>query len=271
VQVPDSWSPLRHAHVLALLDGDARAWIKRLVLLPTAGSTNDLAMQEANRGGIEGLVLHAEMQTAGRGRRGRAWISPLGGSLSVTLGFDWTDPVASLSGLSSVVGLAVLDALLLVGAKDIGLKWPNDLLTPTGKLAGILIELHPAQGSTRVVVGVGINLRVSAAQRAQVDQPIDDLVSVCGGNLPDRSILLARVVSHIARFVRAFRSSGFGPFVDTFDAHHLAHSTEVTVREGERERRLRVLGIAADGGLKVDSPLGAEVLHGGEVSLRLSR
>jgi BirA family biotin operon repressor/biotin-[acetyl-CoA-carboxylase] ligase len=269
VQVPPDWVALRQDRILSHLDVDGRAWIKRLVLLPVAGSTNDLAMAEARERDIEGLVLHAEMQTAGRGRRGRAWTSPLGGSLSLTLGFDWPGPVSTLSGLSPVVGLAVLDALLLAGAKDIGLKWPNDLLTGQGKLAGVLIELLPAEGTTRVVVGVGINLRVSGAQRAQVDQPIDDLESVCGGVLPDRSVLLATLVSHLARFVLAFRSAGFESFAGTYDAHHLAHSREVTVREGDRERTVHVLGIAPDGGLKVQSADGVEVLHGGEVSLRL--
>jgi BirA family biotin operon repressor/biotin-[acetyl-CoA-carboxylase] ligase len=120
-----------------------------------------------------------------------------------------------------------------------------------------------------VVVGVGINLRVSGAQRAQVDQPIDDLEAVCGGVLPDRSVLLATLVSHLARFVLAFRSAGFESFAGTYDAHHLAHSREVTVREGDRERTVHVLGIAPDGGLKVQSADGVEVLHGGEVSLRL--
>lgn len=269
VQVPPGWTPVQQDRVISHLDVDGRSWVKELDLLSVAGSTNDLAMEKARQRGIEGLVLHAEMQTAGRGRRGRAWTSPLGGSLSLTLGFDWPDPVSSLSGLSQVVGLAVLDALQLVGAKGIGLKWPNDLLTPEGKLAGILIELLPAAGTTRVVIGIGINLRVSATQRAQVDQPIDDLETVCDGLLPDRAVLLATLVNHLARFVLAFRSGGFEPFIESYDAHHLAQSRDVSLREGDRERTVRVLGIAPDGGLKVQSENAVEVLHGGEVSLRL--
>jgi BirA family transcriptional regulator, biotin operon repressor / biotin---[acetyl-CoA-carboxylase] ligase len=269
VQAPRHWTPLEQDRVISHLDVDGRAWVRELELLSVAGSTNDLAMQKARERGIEGLVLHAEMQTAGRGRRGRAWISPLGGSLSLTLGFDWPNPVSSLSGLSPVVGLAVLDALQLVGAKGIGLKWPNDLLTSKGKLAGILIELLPAAGTTRVVVGVGINLRVSPSQRAEVDQPIDDLETVCDGLPPDRAVLLAVLVNHLVRFVQAFRSGGFEPFIASYDAHHLAHSRDVSLREGDRERRVRVLGIAADGGLKVQWSNVVEVLHGGEVSLRL--
>ncbi|MGA1372872.1 MAG: biotin--[acetyl-CoA-carboxylase] ligase [Pseudomonadales bacterium] len=269
VTTPTGWEPYRRERILEHLDAHGRTWLSELVLLSAIGSTNDLAMSRAASGSIEGLVLLAEMQTAGRGRRGREWVSPLAGSLSLTLGFDFSGPIGALSGLSPVVGLAALDGLTLLGAANIGLKWPNDLLSPRGKLAGVLIELLPAGAVTRVIIGIGINLEVTDVQRIRVDQPIDDLRTVCGGAAPDRSAVAGVLVSHIVRFVDEFRKNGFQPFMSAYDAHHVAQDRSVLVREGNRERVARVLGIERDGGLKIEVSDTVEILRGGEVSLRV--
>ena len=123
------------------------------------------------------LVIVAEQQTAGRGRRGRAWVSPgenLYYSLAITVG-----GARELEGLSLVVGLAVLRALESLGVRDAGLKWPNDLLQGGKKIAGILLELSgdPAD-LCHVVIGIGINVNMKTV--TDIGQPWTSLREALG-------------------------------------------------------------------------------------------
>jgi BirA family biotin operon repressor/biotin-[acetyl-CoA-carboxylase] ligase len=231
-------------------------------------STNTALMAAAQQGMPSGMVYLAERQTAGRGRRGRQWLGELGGSLMCSLLWRFNLGVADLSGLSLLVGLAVVQALEALGVVGAGLKWPNDIVCGQGKLGGILIELSgDALGPSAVVVGLGLNVQLSDAARAGLDQAAFDLRGL--GYDGDRNQLLAAVLAKLAQLLPAFEQQGFGPFAEAWQSRHLMQGQPArlllpngTVHEG------RVLGIAPDGALRFADAQGERAVHAGEISLR---
>ena len=122
-------------------------------------------MRRAQRRDVHRVALAAEWQSAGRGRRGRAWTAIAGGSLTFSLGWKFEQGAGFLAGLSLAVGVAVVRALEAEGFKDVALKWPNDLIHRHLKVGGILIELNgDALGPTTTVIGVGLNVRIAAGR-----------------------------------------------------------------------------------------------------------
>jgi len=264
---PASWEPLDPGAIRASLGGRAREWLAVLGVHPAIGSTNATLVERAQVERIHGHACLAELQLAGRGRRGRSWLSPLGGNLAVSLGFEAARPAAELGGLSLVVGLAVVDVLERAGVAGLALKWPNDVLLDGAKLGGILIELVATEAANALVIGVGINLQIPEAARRQLDQPVADLASL-RGVLPGRSELAGRLISSIVEFEAEFSASGFAPFAAIFDHRHAFQGAAITLVRGDRAVAGHVLGVAPDGGLRIRSDAGDEVVHGGEVSLR---
>jgi len=265
--LPADWDPLAAVDIRAGLGSATAAWLTRLDVYPAIGSTNAELAGRARFEPIAGHVCLAEVQLAGRGRRGRSWQSPLGGNLALSLGLSPPRPVPELGALSLVVGLAVLDALEGCGVEGLALKWPNDVLLRGAKLGGILMELVPGPGGAAVVVGVGINVRLPAAARLGIEQAVADLASAAPV-LPRRSHLAARLVDCIVTFAQGFAESGFAPFVPAFDHRHAYQDAEVVILQADRALQARVLGVAQDGGLRIMTTEGERTVHGGEVSLR---
>ena len=265
--LPEGTTLLDGSAIGAALSSRARQWLTSLEVHRVVGSTSTLLAERHLRGSIDGHVCLAEVQLAGRGRRGRRWLSPLGGNLAVSLGFASRRPAAELGGLSLVVGLAVLDALESLGMSDLGLKWPNDLLLGDAKLAGILIELLQRGDAASFTVGIGVNVRLPDAARRAVDQAIADLGDTA--DPPDRSLLAAAVISSVVEFVAEFQSLGFEPFRDAFDARHRLHGQQATVSvPGAAAVSGRVAGVSPSGGLQLATGSGVREFHGGEISLR---
>jgi BirA family biotin operon repressor/biotin-[acetyl-CoA-carboxylase] ligase len=167
-------------------------------------------------------VVMAETQTAGRGRRGRAWLSPPGLNLYLSCLKRFERGFAALSGLSLAVGVMVLRAVESFDIRGAGLKWPNDVLADGGKLAGVLVELSGEyQGPCAAVIGVGLNLRLTDALREQAGQPACDLASLAGEHLPDRNAMAARLIAALADGLRQFERHGFAAFADDYARYDL--------------------------------------------------
>src|SRR5690606_37620720 len=116
-------------------------------------------------------VCLAERQTAGRGRRGRAWVSPFGSNLYFTMAQNFQGGALALEGLRLVVGVSVVEALAGLGIKGLGLKWPNDVFCQGSKVAGILLEMNgDVSGECQVVIGIGLNIRCEPSAMADVGQ-----------------------------------------------------------------------------------------------------
>ena len=218
-----------------------------------------------------GRVLVAELQTAGRGRRGRAWHAPLGGSLAFSLLWKFAGGAASLSGLSLAVGLAVARALERCGAVGVMLKWPNDLLLRRdagwAKLGGVLIEIAgPSNGPVHAVIGIGLNLRLGSGA-ALIDQPAADLDLL--GLAVSRNHLLALVLEDLALVLRAFAAEGFAPFVAQWNLRHAFAGRRVAMSAaGTALTEGIALGVDPDGALLLETPNGPRRVTSGELSLR---
>ena len=275
------------------LDAPARAAVRDVQVHAELASTNAhlLAVNTLSPGAFD-LCL-AEYQTAGRGRRGRAWQSPFAAGLCFSFSWAFSTLPPGLGALSLATGVAVRRTLARFGlAAPVQLKWPNDLLVNGQKLGGILLELRAeAGGPAYVVLGIGLNVQVPAATReavAATGLELTDLEAVAHSvasaaaqaqpagaspntalatpTLPTRTALAAALASELHAMLMQFTAEGFAPFhAEWSDADALAGS-EVRWQEGERERSGTACGIALDGALQVrTAPDRVEPIYAGEV------
>ncbi|MFA5914061.1 MAG: biotin--[acetyl-CoA-carboxylase] ligase [Burkholderiales bacterium] len=241
----------------------------QLELLDACASTNTLLLERARANAPSGSVLACELQRAGRGRRGNAWQSGLGGSLTFSLLWRFAQGAAGLSGLSLAVGVAVARALSSQGIEGVQLKWPNDLLHAGRKLGGILVELQgEAKGNSAVVIGIGLNLRLRPGLRDAIAQPVTDLAAIAG-QVPQRNRLLAATLTELAQVLAQFAAQGFAPLREEWTARHAHQGRPVTlfVAEGKSVAG-RAAGVAEDGALLLETARGIERFVNGELSLR---
>lgn len=244
----------------------AQAWLRSLRVVPCIGSTNTELMRRAARGEVDGTVLLAEVQTAGRGRRGRSWASPFGRNLAMSLGIRVRRPLAEIGAVSLATGLAVAETLAAAGVRDVAVKWPNDVLSEDRKLCGILIELPSATAPPEVVIGIGVNVGGSAALAQVVDQKVADVAE----HVPEasRNALAANLIQAVFDACQRFEARGFAPMQPAYDALHRFHGKHVRLIAAAETFAGVVVGVDADGGLRLRGPDGERVFSGGEVSLR---
>ena len=234
----------------------------------SVGSTNaELLRCSAPERGT--AVLLAERQTAGRGRRGRAWTSPLAAHVYLSVLRGFAGGLSRLGGLSLVAGVAVAEALRAQGYHDVALKWPNDLVVDGHKLGGLLVEGGGEfAGPARAVIGIGINVRMPPSVAAQITQPWTDLATLAGEPGPDRNALVAAILAALLPALEAFDADGLAPFLARYAALDCLAGRAVRVQDGERWIEGEALGLANDGALRVRTAEGERVFHAGEVSVR---
>lgn len=244
-------------------------------------STNSvLAERLASRRATSGSVLVADTQTAGRGRQGRAWVSEAAQSLTFSLALTLKRSPHEMGGFSLAVGLSIFRALQTLGATELGLKWPNDVLWRSpegswGKLAGILIELTPRRGEVEAIVGIGLNLEALEGVRlGEGAQGIADLHSAlpAGALAPDRHTVLAALLSALHSVRLVFETGGFAALRNEWEAAHAWTNAWVQVSTGEVGRELlsgQMIGVSEDGALLLKTAAGVMPVLAGDVSLRL--
>jgi len=251
-------------------------------VLAECDSTNNQLLQKisANAAGVvSGQVLVADRQTAGRGRRGRQWISAQQSpDDSLTFSLLWRfAPGVDLSGLSLAVGLALSEAIAGFGSDRVRLKWPNDLLVELpeagrvfAKLGGILIELVSSgrgAGGALAVIGVGINLRAPAS--GAVDQAAAGLDALLPEGLPEHHQLFAELLRQLVTTLDCFAGQGFAPFRSAWEARNaFAGRRVMLIEESGRQISGECLGVDVDGALRVDTENGPLRWLAGDVSLR---
>ncbi len=255
------------AEVLSALDN--RELAIALEVLESAESSNTLLLHKAALGAAHGSCLAVELQTGGRGRRGRQWHASLGGSLTFSLLWRFNLGAASLSGLSLAVGVALIRALHQAGAAGAQLKWPNDVLHENRKLAGILIELQGDMlGPSAAVIGIGLNLKLRPEIRTSIDQEATDLASALPSP-PSRSRMLALILTHLGEVLQQFEAQGFASLREEWSRHHAYHEQPVRLLmpDGSTHHGTAA-GIAEDGALLVRNTQGERRFTAGEVSMR---
>jgi BirA family biotin operon repressor/biotin-[acetyl-CoA-carboxylase] ligase len=235
-------------------------------------STSSELSRRSQRRDIHGMVIAAEWQTAGRGRRGRSWTAVAGGSLTFSLGWQFEQGAGFLAGLSLAVGVAVVRALEAEGFAGIALKWPNDLIHRHHKLGGILIDINgDALGPSTTVIGVGLNVRLPANVRKDIPAPVTDLTTVAGKKAPpvNRNHLFARLLDQLAAVLQQYATEGFAPFAAEWQHRHAYQGkmVKLLLPDGATVTG-KVAGVDASGALVLaDGPRRARFLSG-EISLR---
>lgn len=257
------------AQIRAALSPVGRARLAGLEIHDQIDSTNRRLMELGAAGAPSGTLCLAEHQSAGRGRRGRTWVASFGGNLCLSL--LWRFPVGpgGLGGVSLATGAVVARVLDGLGVRDLGLKWPNDLLWRGRKLGGLLLEVAgETQGPSRLVVGLGLNLDLDRAAAEPIDQPWADLREALDGCTPGRNRLAAALVEALLAMLDGYAETGADPWLTEWARFDLLRGRPVRVVQGERVLLGDYAGIDPDGALRLATTDGVLRLHAGEVSLR---
>lgn len=251
----------------AALSPASRAALGSLRCAGEVDSSNSVLLREA-AGLPDRAALLVDAQRAGRGRRGRAWQSPPGANLYLSLFARLQRPIGALGGLSLALGIGCVEALRAAGVDAVGLKWPNDLLAHERKLGGLLVELAGERdGRAAAVIGLGLNLAMPAEPAGAIDQPWIDLAAL--GAAPDRPGWAARMLDALLATLAEFEADGFGAFAARWPAVDALAGRPLSVLAADREHLGVADGIDADGALRLRSADGREHrFHSADVSLR---
>ncbi len=265
---PIEW--LDVARIAAELDPAQRSRVSDIAVHWQIDSTSSELLRRAAQEDGDLLLCCAESQSAGRGRRGRHWRSPLGGNLYFSLLKRFDHGMGALSGLSLAAGVAVVDALADCGVSGAGLKWPNDVLARGRKLAGVLIELGGEfLGPCHAVIGIGINLRLPATVAATIEQPAIDIATLTGAEAPSRNRLAGRLLTHLVEMLDRFAGAGFAPFRDDYARHDLLAGQPIRVHDAGGTLDGIGAGVDERGALRVRHAGGVRICDSADVSVRV--
>lgn len=216
------------------------------------------------------FVVAAELQTNGRGRLGRTWHTGLGDSLTFSLRWSFEQGVSALSGLSLVIGIAIVRVLKSFSIDNVNLKWPNDILFDHRKLAGILIELRgEILGPSHAVIGIGINFNLSEIVKSSIEQKITDL-SLITGKCLNRNLVLGALLSELRNILIDFGKYGFAYFKNEWAGYHAYEGEAIllTLPDGSVIEGV-VDGVNDDGSICLITASGENSYNVGDISIRL--
>lgn len=238
----------------------------KVAVLPVIDSTNQYLLDRLAE--LEsGDACVAEYQQAGRGRRGRRWFSPFGANLYLSMFWRLEQGPAAAVGLSLVIGIIMAEVLQDLGAKDVRVKWPNDLYLKDRKLAGILVELTGKTGdAAQIVIGAGLNMVMRNVQSEVVNQAWTNLQEA--GVKIDRNTLAVRLIKDLRTSLTLFEQEGLAPFLSRWEKLDNFINRPVKLLIGEKEVYGTSRGIDAQGALLLEQDGVIKPWVGGEISLR---
>lgn len=238
----------------------------RLAVIPVIDSTNQYLLERMDTL-QSGDACVAEYQQAGRGRRGRQWFSPFGSNLYLSMYWRLDQGPMAAMGLSLVIGIVIAEVLQSLGAKDVRVKWPNDLYLNDRKLAGILVELTGKTGdAAQLVIGAGINLAMRSPDASIVNQGWINLQEA--GVSVDRNTLTAQLINNMRESLPLFEREGLAPFIDRWGELDNFINRPVKLLIGDKEIPGIARGIDQQGGLILEQDGVRKSWVGGEISLR---
>jgi BirA family biotin operon repressor/biotin-[acetyl-CoA-carboxylase] ligase len=262
------------------------SWNCILERVAETNSTNDDLLARWRAGALIGPIARiAQKQTAGKGRAGRAWLANPGDSLCFSLAYPFQRSPAGLSGLSLLVGLAVLRGIAnaldvresTLHGQGLRLKWPNDLLFNNAKLGGILIEggqIKPSE-PTWMIIGVGINLRNAMALERRLEiastfhvAALEQLLS-SSTKLPDTEFLWLKLIESFGQHLPDFDQKGFGLYQHQWMEWDAFEKTEVCISGAGKDPVCGIAkGVDSSGALLLEQKTKTIAIHAGDVSLR---
>lgn len=270
-RLPATLELLERERILAATASPCAKAISDIHVHLEVDSTNNWLREVALNGAASGTVCVAEMQSAGRGRRGRTWVSPFAASLYLSLLWRANCGAAALGGLSLVTGIAILRALQSLGIEGAGLKWPNDVLAGRDKLAGVLIDVvGESNGPCALVVGVGINMNMPGEAAHAIDQSWTDLRRLDDDTVFSRNELAGRVLTELIPVMELFEREGLQPFLDDWRRYDLVSGQRVDLLLPNERISGTACGIDDGGALLVNTRDGRRRFLSGDVSLRVA-
>ena len=264
---------LAYSTINAILSEQSKALISSLEIHDTLNSTNSYLVEQSNNNAPSGFICFAEHQTAGKGRRGRQWVSPYGNNIYVSILWRFLQGgIASTAGLSLAMGVAVIRSLKQLGINDVGLKWPNDIYYQGKKLGGILIEISgETEGPCAAVIGLGLNLYLSEIQAQTITQAWTDLTKITGEKLLPRNTLAGTVLDHILSIINGFEAAGIKAYLDEWRSYDCLKGHRATLFIGQQPVEGMVEGIDDHGLLLIKRSDGSiQAYASGEVSFNAS-
>jgi BirA family transcriptional regulator, biotin operon repressor / biotin---[acetyl-CoA-carboxylase] ligase len=266
-------TPLDAETVRSLLPGPLRAVLREGACAGELDSTNARLLARPAPPAGQFDFLTAEFQTAGRGRRGRSWLAPPGGAVCLSWSWSFEALSPAMGALSLAIGVSALRALHGLGIEGVQLKWPNDLVTPQGKLGGILIEMRTESGGpVQVVVGIGLNVALPPELRATLagmGTAAADLASLAAPAAPPaRAALTAALLREGIGAMGEFALRGFAPFLDEYLAVDALRDRPVRLQGSGPVEDGVARGVDPDGALRVEHGGQIHRIIAGEVSVR---
>ncbi len=253
--------------IQAALKANTGALLTDIEVHKSLNSTNRHLYELARAGAKSGHVVLAEHQKAGRGRRGRVWVSPFAQNIYLSLLWRFDFGLARLSGLSLMVAVAVARALHRIAGLEPELKWPNDIQHHGHKLSGNLLEVQgESDGPCAVVIGVGVNVSMPAAVE-DIDQPWTDLLRASDKQI-SRNLLSAAILDELVLGLLDFNKSGLKTFISDWQRWDGIRGKSVRLIFADHEIEGQVQGVDAQGALVLKNKNGLRHYHMGEVSLR---
>lgn len=234
--------------IRAGLSGRDRTIGREVIFFPVTGSTNTEAAELAASGQAEGTVIIADSQTAGRGRRGREWVSPAGRNLylSVILRPRMLPRDAAILTLMSAVACA--SAIQGLSSLPVSIKWPNDLMVSDKKMGGILTEMKTeADGIVYAVVGIGININLEASDMPDDIRDTATSVRLHTGMPQSRTQYAIGIINSLDEWYGTLLRSGKDPVIESCRRLSCSIGRAVTVVSGEDKITGLAEGIDAEG------------------------
>ncbi|WP_432740439.1 bifunctional biotin--[acetyl-CoA-carboxylase] ligase/biotin operon repressor BirA [Methylobacter sp. G7] len=256
------------AKINAVISDQAGALISSLEIHDQIDSTNRYLVERSQNNGLSGSVCFAEYQTAGKGRRGRQWVSPYGCNIYLSILWRFQQGPAAISGLSLAIGVAVIRALKQHQVTDIGLKWPNDIYSQGKKLGGILVEVSgETDGPCSAVIGLGLNLFLPEAEAQGITQAWTDLTKITGQKRLYRNKLAGTLLNHLLPVIAEYESAGIQAYLDEWRDYDCLSGQSATLFVGQQQFEGIVRGIDDNGMLLIERPDGnVQTFASGEVS-----
>lgn len=253
--------------IISYLPGD-HPWQNHIQWFDSIDSTNTRAKEQAIAGAPHGTVLIADHQTAGRGRMGRSFQSPVGVGIYLSVILRYACSPLELMHLTCATAVAACDAVEREVGLRPGIKWTNDLVYEKRKLAGILTELLTFPGETVAIVGIGINC---CQKESDFDESIrsfaGSLAMVTGHNV-DRAKVSAYLIDAIFKMDETVLT-GKDAVMQTYQKNCVTVGQDISILCGDEVRHGHALGVDSDGALLVRFPDGhIEPIQSGEVSIR---
>jgi BirA family biotin operon repressor/biotin-[acetyl-CoA-carboxylase] ligase len=254
---------LEASQIWAELSTNSQQRLAHLDILDSVDSTNSYAFAQQDK--AVPYACLAEYQTSGRGQHGRQWLSPYASGLCLSLKHRYATLNQPLAGLNIALAVTVVRVLHTLGASEVGIKWPNDVIWQNCKLAGLLLESRHANQKYEIVIGIGMNIKMPQIETTAITQAWVDLYTVLGHSI-SRNKLAAMLIEQCLETLLNYPQLGLVAFMDDWHCFDLSYGKTVTLKIPQKGFVTGTAwGINELGALRVDKQDYAY----GEVSLRL--